>query len=338
MHRLATALETCGLSWLAPLARIANGGNARYELGQLLCLAGLPLLAIGAALLSWHLVASNVRIGTLALPTPALVWEKGAEQVREWRADGVAKREHQVLVLKTAVEQSMTVAEVLQFMPYQGKKLFVNQIVLSVETVFLGVAGGLLIAIPVGILCGLSGAVFQMCNPLIQLLKPVSPLAWFPVVYLLINRAMPQQDPLLPKSMLIAAIVVGLCSLWPALVNTANGVANVDKDHLNVARVLRLPWWKRIWSIVLPSATPAIFTGVRVSLGVGWMVLIAAEMMAVSPGIGGFIWDWYQSSNDVALAYLVLSVIVIGVIGFLLDRMCITVQMLVSRGQTAAIR
>jgi nitrate/nitrite transport system permease protein len=158
------------------------------------------------------------------------------------------------------------------------------------------------------------------------------------VVYLLINRAMPQQDPLLPKSMIIAAIVVGLCSLWPALVNTANGVANVDKDHLNVARVLRLPWWKRIWSIVLPSATPAIFTGVRVSLGVGWMVLIAAEMMAVSPGIGGFIWDWYQSSNDVALAYLVLSVIVIGVIGFLLDRMCITVQMLVSRGQTAAIR
>ncbi len=338
MHRFASALDSCGLSWFAPLARIVNGGNARYELVQLLRLAGLPLLAIGLLLLTWQLVANNLRVGTLALPTPALVWEKGAEQVREWQADRVAKTEHSALVLRTAAEQGMTVAEVQQFMPYQGKKLFLSQIILSIETVFMGVAGGLVLAIPIGIICGLSSTVFQMFNPLIQLFKPVSPLAWFPVVYLLINRAMPQQDPLVPKSMLIAAIVVGLCSLWPALVNTANGVANVDKDHLNVARVLRLPWWKRIWSIVLPSATPAIFTGVRVSLGVGWMVLIAAEMMAVSPGIGGFIWDWYQSSNDVALAYLVLSVLVIGAIGFLLDRMCITLQMLVSRGQTAAIR
>jgi nitrate/nitrite transport system permease protein len=158
------------------------------------------------------------------------------------------------------------------------------------------------------------------------------------VVYLVINKAITQQDPLLSKSLLIAAIVVGLCSLWPALVNTANGVANVERDHRNVARVLNLSWLRTVWSIVLPSALPAIFTGIRVSLGVGWMVLIAAEMMAVSPGIGGFVWDWYQSSNDVALAYLVLAVIVIGSIGFLLDRMCITVQILLSRGATAQVR
>jgi nitrate/nitrite transport system permease protein len=223
-------------------------------------------------------------------------------------------------------------------MPYQGKRLFINQIWLSIGTVFLGVGGGLLIAIPLGILCGFSNAIFAMANPLIQLFKPVSPLAWFPVVYLIINKAVTQQDPLLPKSLLIAAIVVGLCSLWPALVNTANGVANVDKDHRNVARVLNLGWFRTVWSIVLPSAMPQIFTGIRVSLGVGWMVLIAAEMMAVSPGIGGFVWDWYQSSNDIALAYLVLAVVVIGTIGYLLDRLCITVQLLLSRGATAQVR
>jgi len=338
MKRLANALDTCGLSWFSPFARIAGGGNVRFELLQFARSAGLPLIALVIAVAMWHMLATHLKFGTLVLPTPSLVWDKGAEQVHEVTTDRQDRKTHAALVIKTASEQGMTIAEVEQAMPFQGKKLFATQIILSLETVFLGVAGGLVIAIPLGILCGLSGVIFAMFNPIIQILKPVSPLAWFPVVYLCINSAVTNPDPLVPKSLLIAAIVVALCSLWPALVNTANGVANVDKDHLNVARVLRLSWIKQVWSIVLPSATPAIFTGIRVSLGVGWMVLIAAEMMAVSPGIGGFVWDWYQSSNDVALAYLVLAVIVIGVIGFILDRLCITAQMLVSRGQTAAIR
>lgn len=338
MQRFASALETCGFGWFAPLVRLPQSPDRGHELRQFALRVGLPVLALAAVLLAWHALAQSVHIGGMMLPTPGLVWEKGAEQVREWQADGVARIAHTELVAKTAVEQSMTVAEVEQFMPYQGKRLFINQIWLSIGTVFLGVGGGLLIAIPLGILCGFSNAIFAMANPLIQLFKPVSPLAWFPVVYLIINKAVTQQDPLLPKSLLIAAIVVGLCSLWPALVNTANGVANVDKDHRNVARVLNLGWFRTVWSIVLPSAMPHIFTGIRVSLGVGWMVLIAAEMMAVSPGIGGFVWDWYQSSNDIALAYLVLAVVVIGAIGFLLDRLCITLQLLLSRGATAQVR
>jgi nitrate/nitrite transport system permease protein len=338
MQRFASALETCGFGWFAPLARLPGSSDRAYELRQFALRVGLPCFAIGVLLLTWHLVALHVHLGGMALPTPGLVWDKGVEQVREWRSDGVARAEHQALVAKTAAEQNMTVAEVGQFMPFQGKRLFVTQVWLSIETVFLGVGAGLLVAIPIGILCGLSGTIFTMANPLIQLFKPVSPLAWFPVVYLIINRVMTNPDPLVPKSMLIAALVVGLCSLWPALVNTANGVANVDKDHRNVARVLNLSWFRTVWSIVLPSAMPAIFTGIRVSLGVGWMVLIAAEMMAVSPGIGGFVWDWYQSSNDIALAYLVLAVIVIGSIGFFLDRLCITAQILLSRGAPANIR
>lgn len=338
MQRFASALETCGFGWFAPLARLSGSSDRAHEMKDFALRVGLPMLAIGALLFAWQVVATRIQVGGMALPTPGLVWDKGVEQVREWREDGAARTAHAALVAKTAAEQQMTVAEVEQFMPFQGKKLFVSQVWLSIETVFLGVGGGLLIAIPLGILCGLSGIVFTMANPLIQLFKPVSPLAWFPVVYLIINKAMTSPDPLVPKSLLIAAIVVSLCSLWPALVNTANGVANVDKDHRNVARVLNLGWFRTVWSIVLPSAMPAIFTGIRVSLGVGWMVLIAAEMMAVSPGIGGFVWDWYQSSNDVALAYLVLAVIVIGTIGFLLDRLCITAQLLLSRGAPANVR
>jgi nitrate/nitrite transport system permease protein len=338
MQRFASALETCGFGWFAPLARLPSSADRAFEVRQFALRVGLPLTAIAALVFSWHVLATSVQVGGMSLPTPGLVWDKGAEQVREWREDGVARSAHAALVAQTATEQGMTVAEVEQFMPFQGKRLFVTQVWLSIETVFLGVGAGLLVAIPLGILCGLSGTIFAMANPLIQLFKPVSPLAWFPVVYLLINRLMTAPDPLVAKSMVIAALVVGLCSLWPALVNTANGVANVDRDHRNVARVLNLGWFRTVWSIVLPSAMPSIFTGIRVSLGVGWMVLIAAEMMAVSPGIGGFVWDWYQSSNDVALAYLVLAVIVIGSIGFLLDRLCITAQLLLSRGAPAQVR
>jgi nitrate/nitrite transport system permease protein len=140
------------------------------------------------------------------------------------------------------------------------------------------------------------------------------------------------------KSFVIAAVVVALCALWPALINTANGVANVERDHLNVAKVLNLGFFAKIWRIILPASLPSIFTGIRLSLGIGWMVLIAAEMMAVSPGLGGFIWDWYQSSNEIALSYLVLAVVVIGGIGFFLDRIMIAVQRIISHGNTAAIR
>ncbi len=332
MKPLSHYTDLLGLTWFTPLVRLAKGEDRQYQLRQFLWIAGVPLLAITLALVAWHLAASQLKLGSLTLPTPGLVAEKAWEQVTDWRDDRAARAKHEAAILATASEQNMPVEEVRQFMPFQGKKLFIDQILLSLQTVFVGVGLAMLVAIPIGILCGLSATMSRMLDPFIQLFKPVSPLAWFPVVYLFINKLIVGNDGPISKSFLIAAIVVGLCSLWPALVNTVMGVANVEQDHLNIARVLNLPWYRRVWSIILPSSMPAIFTGIRVSLGVGWMVLIAAEMMAVSPGIGGFVWDWYQSSNDVAMAYLVLAVLVIGAIGLALDRICVTAQRLVTRG------
>ena len=118
-----------------------------------------------------------------------------------------------------------------------------------------------------------------------------------------------------------------LCSLWPTLINTAVGVASVDKDHLNVAKVLKLGWFKRIWKIVLPASLPLIFTGLRLSIGVGWMVLIAADMMAQNQGLGKFVWDMYQNGDTMSTAQIVF---VIGAVGFALDRIMLVCQRLVT--------
>jgi nitrate/nitrite transport system permease protein len=123
---------------------------------------------------------------------------------------------------------------------------------------------------------------------------------------------------------------VALCSLWPTLVNTALGVASIDKDHMNVARVLKLGWLKKVTTIVIPSALPLIFTGLRLSLGVGWMVLIAAEMLAQNPGLGKFVWDMFQNGSSQTLAQIVVAVFTIGGIGFVLDRTMMLLQRSVS--------
>jgi nitrate/nitrite transport system permease protein len=138
------------------------------------------------------------------------------------------------------------------------------------------------------------------------------------------------------KSFVSSAITVALCSLWPTLVNTALGVASVDPDHLNVARVLRLPWTVRVRKIVIPSALPWIFSGLRLSLGVGWMVLIAAEMLAQNPGLGKFVWDMFQNGSSETLAQIMVAVFTIGAIGFALDRMMISLQRAVSHDGRAA--
>jgi nitrate/nitrite transport system permease protein len=126
--------------------------------------------------------------------------------------------------------------------------------------------------------------------------------------------------------MLISAVTVTLCSLWPTLVNTALGVLSVDKDLMNVGRVLQLPTSKTITKVVLPSALPLIFTGLRLSLGVGWMVLIAAEMLAQNPGLGKFIWDEFQNGSSQSLAKIMVAVLTIGIIGFMLDRLMYALQ------------
>jgi len=136
------------------------------------------------------------------------------------------------------------------------------------------------------------------------------------------------------KSFVNSAITVMFCSLWTTVINTAVGVASIDKDLLNVAKVLRLPWQTKLFKLVMPSSLPLIFTGMRLSLGVGWMVLIASEMLAQNPGLGKFVWDEFQNGSSDSLARLMVAVLTIGIIGFVLDRVMLTMQSAFTFGTT----
>ncbi|MDF1751824.1 MAG: ABC transporter permease [Verrucomicrobiales bacterium] len=223
-------------------------------------------------------------------------------------------------------------AEMFASKTYQGNKTFYDQIWISLLTILIGFVIATLIAIPIGVLCGISPLFNVAVNPLIQLFKPVSPLAWFPIVFVLTTWGIdtPPSDSIWQRALWTSAGVVMLCSLWPTLINTAVGVASVDRDHLNVAKVLKLGWFKRIWKIVLPASLPLIFTGLRLSIGVGWMVLIAADMMAQNQGLGKFVWDMYQNGDTMSTAQIIVAVFVIGGIGFFLDRIMLVFQRLVT--------
>jgi len=215
---------------------------------------------------------------------------------------------------------------------YTGKPTYIDQIFTSLRTVFMGFLLATLVAVPLGIFCGLSPAINAALNPLIQIFKPVSPLAWLPIVTIVVSAAYVSADPMFEKSFLISAITVTLCSLWPTIINTAVGVASIDKDLLNVAKVLRLPWTTKLFKLVMPSSLPLIFTGMRLSLGVGWMVLIASEMLAQNPGLGKFVWDEFQNDSSDSLARLMVAVFTIGLIGFVLDRIMLALQRAFSFG------
>lgn len=223
-------------------------------------------------------------------------------------------------------------ADVFASKQFQGNKTFYTQIWISLLTVAIGFLVATLIAVPIGVLCGISPKFNIAVNPLIQLFKPVSPLAWFPIVFVLTTWGIetPPSDSIWQRALWTSAGVVMLCSLWPTLINTAVGVASVDRDHLNVARVLKLGWFKRIRKIVLPASLPMIFTGLRLSIGVGWMVLIAADMMAQNQGLGKFVWDMYQNGDTMSTAQIIVAVFVIGIIGFFLDRVMLVFQRLVT--------
>ena len=209
---------------------------------------------------------------------------------------------------------------------YTGKPTYFDQIRTSLLTVFAGFVLATLVAVPLGVAAGLSKTINAALNPLVQIFKPVSPLAWLPIVTMVVSALYVSDDPLFRKSFVNSAITVTLCSLWPALINTAVGVSSIDKDLMNVGRVLRLGWLTQVRKIVLPAALPLIFTGLRLSLGVGWMVLIAAEMLAQNPGLGKFVWDEFQNGSSSSLARIMVAVFTIGFIGFLLDRVMLAIQ------------
>jgi len=248
-----------------------------------------------------------------------LIADHAAERAR--RAEFYARQDARNAA--ALVENPQAEARIRQ---YTGKPTYFDQIRTSLLTVFAGFVLAALVAVPLGVLAGLSRTVHAAINPLVQIFKPVSPLAWLPIVTMVVSAVYVSSEPLFAKSFVNSAITVTLCSLWPALINTALGVASIDKDLMNVGRVLRLPWHTQVRKIVLPAALPLIFTGLRLSLGVGWMVLIAAEMLAQNPGLGKFVWDEFQNGSSSSLGKILVAVFTIGIIGFLLDRLMLALQ------------
>jgi nitrate/nitrite transport system permease protein len=178
-------------------------------------------------------------------------------------------------------------------------------ILFSLERVGLGFGLAALVGIPLGFLIGRFATLNRMVSPLISLLKPVSPLAWLPIGLLVFKAANP------------AAIwTIFICSIWPMVINTAVGVQRVPEDYLNVARVLRLSEWKIATRILLPSVMPYLLTGVRLSVGTAWLVIVAAEMLTGGVGIGFWVWDEWNNLN---VAHIIIAIFVIGIVGLLLE-------------------
>lgn len=333
--RVAGFFNILGLGFVVPLMRMATGESVKPQLKELWASTGIPLMAIAAFLVVWGFTAPLVNTSLGALPGPAQVWQQAGVL---W-ADHFAERAKERAFIERQEQRNAALlakdpsAEV-RMRPYTGKPTFFDQIVTSLQTVFAGFLFGTLVAVPLGVVCGLSKTVNTAINPLVQIFKPVSPLAWLPIVTMVVSALYVSADPLFAKSFVISAITVTLCSLWPTLINTAVGVASIDKDLINVGRVLRLPWYTKVVKIVLPSSLPLIFTGLRLSLGVGWMVLIAAEMLAQNPGLGKFVWDEFQNGSSSSLAKIMVAVFTIGIIGFLLDRVMLALQVAFTHSAT----
>lgn len=335
ISRVAGFLNILGFGWLAPLLRIAAGERPQPQLKELWRSLGIPLAAILLFLAAWGVLAPKVKTSLGVLPGPVQVWQQ-AENL--WADHLAVRAKERAFYARQEKRNAQILAEnpkaEVRIRPYTGAPTYLDQILTSLETVFTGFIFATLVAVPLGVLSGLSPTVSTAINPLVQIFKPVSPLAWLPLVTMVVSALYVSSDPLFAKSFLISAITVTLCSLWPTLINTALGVASIDKDLVNVARVLRLPWHTKVVKIVLPSSLPFIFTGLRLSLGVGWMVLIAAEMLAQNPGLGKFVWDEFQNGSSASLSRIMVAVFTIGIIGFLLDRIMLALQAGFTHGTT----
>jgi len=184
-------------------------------------------------------------------------------------------------------------------------------ILFSLERVAVGFGLAAVVGIPAGFLIGRFDVLNRMCGPLISLLRPVSPLAWLPIGLLVFKAANP------------AAIwTIFICSIWPMVINTAVGVQRVPVDYLNVARVLNLSEWKVITKILFPSVLPYMLTGVRLSVGTAWLVIVAAEMLTGGVGIGFWVWDEWNNLN---VKHILIAIFVIGIVGLLLEWLLISI-------------
>ena len=328
-----------GASTAAPFLRMMRKETREEQTKDFLRLAGVPFLAISLFLLVWSGTASQIETSLGTVPGPVKVWEQAMQLYDEHRQE----REKEAAFMQRQEKRNADKladnpdAEI-KIRSYTGKPTFHDQVWTSITTVLTGFLLATVFAIPIGIICGLSTILYRALNPLIQIFKPVSPLAWLPIVTMIVSAVYVSDDPLFSKSYVNSAITVTLCCIWPTIINTTVGVATIDNDLVNVGKVLRLNWITYVYRIVLPSSVPMMFAGLRVSLGIGWMVLIAAEMLAQNPGLGKFVWDEFQNGSSNSMARIMVAVIAIGLIGFALDRIMLLLQKSVTWDQNAVIR
>ncbi|NBR84389.1 MAG: nitrate ABC transporter, permease protein [Verrucomicrobia bacterium] len=251
----------------------------------------LPLLGIAVVLLAWQI---SCKTWAKELPSPAKTWDASKDYV-----------------LKPFEKRGEMDQGILRFTWY------------SLVLVAKGYAIALVVGTPIGFFLGLSKAFTKTFDPIIQVLRPVSPLAWLPLGLVLFLGAGKQ------ASEMGALFTIAICAMWPTVLNTAVGVRAVPQDYLNVAKVLKLSRWKTLTKVLIPATLPYMFTGFRLSLGIAWLVIVAAEMLTGRPGVGGFLWQEY---NALLYEHIILCIITIGVVGFILDRLMSLVE---SRFKTA---
>jgi nitrate/nitrite transport system permease protein len=234
----------------------------------------LPMIGILAVVALWAFMSTKVP----DLPSPLKTWQDSKVYIM------------QPLVKRGEMDQGIAL------LAYQ-----------SLIRVAKGFLLGALIATPLGFLLGLSKAFNRMFDPVIQVLRPISPLAWLPLGLIVFQKSEPA-----------ALFTIALCSMWPTVINTMAGVKAIPQEYWNVAKVLRLTGFQTFTKVLLPATLPHMFTGYRLSLGIAWLVIVASEMLTGTPGIGGFLWQEY---NSLIYAHILLCILTIGIVGFLLDRM-----------------
>ncbi|MBF0266773.1 MAG: ABC transporter permease subunit [Gammaproteobacteria bacterium] len=228
----------------------------------------IPIIALGIFLVLWSAGAKNVQTSLGQLPGPDKVWEQVQTLYGEHQE---ARSKEQAFYDRMQIRVDKAIAagkpqeriDKIKSRRYTGSPTFIDQIITSLITVATGFLIGSMIAIPIGIICGMSPTIYRAFNPIIQIFRPVSPLAWLPLVTMVVSAVYVSQDPMFDKSFLNSAITVTLCCLWPTVINTTVGVSGVDKDLINVSRVLRLNWVTKTIKIILPASVPMIFTGLR---------------------------------------------------------------------------
>ncbi len=257
----------------APIAEPANAPRARINLGAFWLRVLPPLLGFALLVLVWELIAVK---STNNFPTPYATWEQALKVFSD------------PFYRKNPNDQGVG-----------------WNILASLQRVALGFGLAAAVGIPAGFAIGRFNFLSRMFNPLISLLRPVSPLAWLPIGLLVFKAANP------------AAIwTIFICSIWPMIINTAVGVQRVPADYMNVARVLNLSEWKILTKILFPAVLPYLLTGVRLAVGTAWLVIVAAEMLTGGVGIGFWLWDEWNNLN---VANIIIAIFVIGIVGLLLE-------------------